>query len=100
MRQHVLGILYTVFVRNFLRLIVGVKYYNAQVLTKSPQYIIVSNHNSHLDTMALLAALEYKRISRTHPVAAGDYFGKSRRRAFLTRYFVNAVLIPRKLKRG
>src|ERR1044071_8832685 len=100
MRRIVLGIIYTVFMRNFLRVIVGVKYHNAAALKKCDRFVIVSNHNSHLDTMALLSALSSKQLAKTHPIAAGDYFGQSPMRAFFTRYFVNAILIPRVVKRG
>jgi 1-acyl-sn-glycerol-3-phosphate acyltransferase len=100
MRRVILGIIYTVFMRNFLRVIVGVKYHNAAALKKCDHFVIVSNHNSHLDTMALLSALSSKQLAKTHPIAAGDYFGQSPMRAFFTRYFVNAILIPRVVKRG
>ncbi|MBA2612263.1 MAG: 1-acyl-sn-glycerol-3-phosphate acyltransferase [Bacteroidetes bacterium] len=86
--------------RNFLRIIVGVKYHKQDLLKKNKQFVIVSNHNSHLDTMALLSALSSTQLVKTHPVAAGDYFGQSPVRAFFTRYFVNAILIPRTVKKG
>ena len=63
--------------RNFLRVIVGVKYSNIAVLNKHQQFILVANHNSHIDTMALMSALSFTQLKSTHPVAAGDYFGKS-----------------------
>ncbi len=100
MRRVVLGIVYTILMRNFLRIIVGVKFKNAEVLKKNKQFVIVCNHNSHLDTMALLSSLSSGQIAKTHPVAAGDYFGQSPVRAFFTRYFVNAVLIPRTTTKG
>lgn len=82
--------------RTFLKLIVGVKYINKDVLKKEEQFILVSNHNSHIDTMALMSSLSYKQLGRTHPVAAGDYFGSSPIKAAVTRLFTNALLIPRK----
>lgn len=100
MHRVVLGIVYRVFMRNFLRVIVGVKYHNLHHLRNSRQFVLVSNHNSHLDTMALLSALSLKQLSNTHPVAAGDYFGQSPTRSFFTRYFVNAILIRRKPAKG
>lgn len=81
--------------RGFLRIIVGVKYHNKAALKKNKQFIIVSNHNSHIDSMALMSALSSSQIVNTHPVAAGDYFGQSPARAFFTRVFTNAILIPR-----
>jgi 1-acyl-sn-glycerol-3-phosphate acyltransferase len=100
MRTLFLSFLYLVLMRIFLRLIIGVKYYNREALLKYDPVIIVSNHNSHLDTMALMSALSFSRIAKTMPVAAGDYFGKSKIKAFCTRLFVNALLIPREQKQG
>ncbi len=100
MRRIVLGLIYSILMRNFLRIIVGVKYHKQDLLKKNKQFVIVSNHNSHLDTMALLSALSSTQLVKTHPVAAGDYFGQSPVRAFFTRYFVNAILIPRTVKKG
>jgi len=81
--------------RTFLKLIVGVNYRNKEVLKKTKQFIIVANHNSHVDAMALMSAIPSAKIKHVHPVAAGDYFGKSPFKAFVTRLFVNALLIPR-----
>jgi 1-acyl-sn-glycerol-3-phosphate acyltransferase len=86
--------------RIFLKLIIGVKYFNRTALLKHKKMIIVSNHNSHLDTMALMSALSFSRIASTLPVAAGDYFGKSKISSFCTRFFVNALLVPRTVAPG
>ena len=95
MRTAFLGFIYSFLMRGFLKIFVGVKYRNQEVLKKVPRFIIVSNHNSHIDTMALMSALPYSKRKYVHPVAAGDYFGKSKIKAFFTRLFVNALLIPR-----
>jgi len=100
MRKFFLGILYSFLMRGFLRIIVGVKYQNREALKKTKQFVIVSNHNSHLDSISLLASLPVSQIANTHPVAAGDYFGQSPMRAFFTRFFVNAILIPRTQIKG
>ncbi len=86
--------------RTFLRLIIGVKYINKEILKKHNQFILVSNHNSHFDTMALMSVLSYSQLGKTHPVAAGDYFGRSPINAFITKLFTNALLIPRKPREG
>jgi 1-acyl-sn-glycerol-3-phosphate acyltransferase len=52
-----LKIIYSVVIRNFLKLIVGVKFDKADFLLQEKQFIIVANHNSHMDTMALMASL-------------------------------------------
>jgi 1-acyl-sn-glycerol-3-phosphate acyltransferase len=95
MRTVFLAFLYSLLMRNFLKIIVGVKFRNAEVLKDNQQFILVANHNSHLDTMALLSALPASKRKNTHPIAAGDYFGKSKMKAFVTCLFTNAILIPR-----
>ncbi len=100
MKRLFLTILYVYIVRLFLRIIVGVHYHNKEVLNKKKQFIVVSNHNSHLDSLALMSALSSSQIANTHPVAAEDYFGQSPMRAFFTRFFTNAILIPRAAIKG
>ncbi len=60
------------------------------------QFIIVANHNSHLDTITLLASLPADILHKVKPIAAGDYFGKNWLTRNLSSFFINAVLIDRK----
>ena len=41
------------------------------------RFILVSNHNSHLDTPVLYACLPRQQIGHTRPVAAYEYFSRS-----------------------
>ena len=96
MQKILLQFLYSVVIRNFLNVFVGVRMADARFLLKEKQFIIVANHNSHLDTLTLLASLPRKIILQVKPVAAQDHFGKTRFKEKLTRYFINALLIQRK----
>jgi 1-acyl-sn-glycerol-3-phosphate acyltransferase len=58
------------------------------------QRIYFANHTSHVDTLAIWAALPLQLRGRTRPVAARDYWGKGYRRYIATRS-LNAVLIDR-----
>ena len=58
------------------------------------QRIYFANHTSHIDTMAIWAALPIRMRHRTHPVAARDYWGQGIRRYFATKA-LRAVLIDR-----
>jgi len=58
------------------------------------QRIYFANHTSHIDTMAIWAALPIRLRGRTHPVAAKDYWGKGIKRYLATRA-LGAVLIDR-----
>ncbi len=64
------------------------------------QYIIVANHNSHIDTMALMSSIPLKDLNRTHPVAAATYFGKNSWLGVLSKLFVNTILIKRSEEGG
>ena len=77
-------------------MIVGVKMDNAKFLLDEKQFIIVANHNSHLDTMSLLASVPRILVHRIKPVAAADHFNKNKVQGWLTDFFVNTLMIPRK----
>jgi 1-acyl-sn-glycerol-3-phosphate acyltransferase len=96
MQNLILQFIYTLLIRNFLKLFVGVKFQNARFLLNEKQFIIVANHNSHLDTLTILASLPGKIISRVKPVAAQDHFGSTKFKEKLSNYFINTLLIQRK----
>ena len=96
MKKLILILIYTVFWRNFLKIFIGLKYYNRNVLKKKKQFILIANHNSHMDTMAIMSSIPSRYIHRVHPIAAADFFGGSKLKEKLMRYMVNATLIPRK----
>ena len=58
------------------------------------QRVYFANHTSHVDTVALWAALPPPLRARTRPVAARDYWGHGPRNVLARRGF-NAVLIER-----
>ena len=64
--------------RPLLRLLFGVSVEGRKNLVGLDQYIIAANHNSHLDILLLFSVLPISKITRTRPVAAGDYFGRRR----------------------
>jgi len=94
-KKATLFLVYSVIMRTVLKIFSGTKLINKENLVYTGPCVIVGNHNSHLDTISILSYLPRKQLSKTHPIAAGDYFGKSPFKAGLTRFFVNAVLIPR-----
>ena len=60
---------------NFLRLFIGLKYYN-KTLKNKKQFILIANHNSHMDTMAIMSAIPSRYIHRVHPISARDFLGE------------------------
>lgn len=83
------------FVRPWLKLIIGVSYQYSNFLQSTDQCIIVANHNSHFDTLAIMAALRNKQLKNTQAVAAADYFNRNWIVRALLDLFFNAVLIQR-----
>ena len=61
-------------VKPLVFLVLGVNIRRAQLLPQAGPAIIVANHNSHLDTMVLMALYPLKMIHLLRPVAAMDYF--------------------------
>lgn len=59
------------------------------------QRVYFANHTSHLDAVVLWSALPRELRKLTRPVAAQDYWAKTRWRRFLASSF-NALLIDRK----
>ena len=95
MKKILLIFIYSFLWRNFLRLFIGLKYYNNKTLKNKKQFILIANHNSHMDTMAIMSAIPSRYIHRVHPIAARDFFGGSLFKKILMRYLVNAILIKR-----
>jgi 1-acyl-sn-glycerol-3-phosphate acyltransferase len=96
MKKIVLILCYSVVVRNFLSIIVGVKFSKSSFLKEEKQFILIANHNSHLDAMSIMASLPKSMLHKVKPVAAQDHFGKTKWQAWLSNYFINTLLIQRK----
>lgn len=96
MRKLILIFVYTICIKNFLKWVIGVKFDSSSFLLKEKSFIIVANHNSHLDALSIMASLPPSLIDKVKPVAAKDYFGKTRLQEKLSNYFVNTLLIDRK----
>ena len=67
-------------------------------LPESGSYILVCNHTSHLDTLCMMCAVDYRKIHRTFPAAAADYFFSSLPRSAVSAILINALPFDRKVK--
>ena len=61
-------------------------------------FVLVANHASHLDSVCLLAALPLRRLPRTFPVAAEDYFFRSLARTWFAAVLMNALPFGRQMR--
>lgn len=86
------SLFYLLLVKPLVLVILGINARDRQHLPDHGPAIIVANHNSHLDALALMSLFSLKTIANVHPVAAADYFCKNR---WLNWFAVNVIgIIP------
>lgn len=96
MMQQWLRILFFIgVVKPLLTIVLGINLFGKQNLPTRSQFIMVANHNSHLDALALLNLFPLRQLHTIHPVAAEDYFFTNPVTAWLSTTFLNIIPIPR-----
>ncbi len=88
----------TVSLRAWLKVYHRLEIVGRENLPDEGSFVMVSNHSSHLDALALLAALPAKKVHRAFPAVAEDYFFVSLPRAILSAVFINALPFGRKVR--
>ena len=83
-----------------LRFLIGVTARWESPPDLSRQRIYFANHTSHMDTLAIIAALPPEARKNVKPVAAADYWGKNRFLSYISQQGLNAVLIERNPEPG
>lgn len=83
-------------VRGFMRLFHRLKIEGRENLPADGSFVLVANHCSHLDTMALACALPWRLRPDAFPIAAGDTFFETNVIAVLSALFINALPMWRK----
>lgn len=85
---------------SILRLLLGASARFESTPDLSGQRIYFANHTSHIDTLAIMAALPKEARLNTKPLAAADYWGKNRFLRYIATRGLNSVLIDRQPKDG
>lgn len=80
------------------KILLGINSRESVPLDRSKQKIYFANHSSHVDTIAIVAALPSKYRKVTKPVAAADYWGKTPLLKYISTKGLNCILINRKPK--
>jgi 1-acyl-sn-glycerol-3-phosphate acyltransferase len=82
--------------RPFLKIVVGVEFDPKFDFKGLDQFVVIANHNSHVDTMIILCSLPWRLQGKLKPVAAQDYFGGTPFKSFLSQLLVGTLLVKRK----
>lgn len=85
---------------SILRLLLGASARFESTPGLSGQRIYFANHTSHIDTLAIMAALPKRMRLNTKPLAAADYWGKNMFLRYMATRGLNSVLIDRQSKEG
>lgn len=86
---------YLLIVKPLVWVVLGINARNREHLPQQGPAIIVANHNSHLDALALMSLFPQNVITKIHPVAAADYFFKNRWLKWLALNVVGIIPIDR-----
>lgn len=87
---------YAFVVKPLVLIILGLHVRNRSYLPTSGPAVVVANHNSHLDALALMSLFPLRIIPGVHPVAASDYFLRNKLLKWFALNVVGIVPIERK----
>lgn len=88
-------IFFAALIKPFMLLFIGLRVRGRNHLPHSGPFLLIANHSSHLDTIALLSLFPLAQLGRIRPVAAADYFERNRLISWFTKAFFNILPIAR-----
>jgi len=95
-RELVRRAFHALLLRPFVRGFLGVAVEGLEHLPEDDPFLLVANHNSHLDTPILLSLFPLARLSRVRPVAAADYWLSSPLKRWISETLFNVLPIERR----
>jgi 1-acyl-sn-glycerol-3-phosphate acyltransferase len=88
-------VFFAALIKPFMLLFIGLRVRGRNHLPLSGPFLLIANHSSHLDTIALLSLFPLAQLGRIRPVAAADYFERNRLISWFTKAFFNILPIAR-----
>jgi 1-acyl-sn-glycerol-3-phosphate acyltransferase len=83
------------FVKVAVLFLLGLNVRRKELLPSKGPAIVVANHNSHLDTMVLMALMPLSKLEDIKPVAAADYFFSSPLKAWFSEHVLGIIPVER-----
>jgi 1-acyl-sn-glycerol-3-phosphate acyltransferase len=87
-------------VRPLVLLVLGLNVRSRELLPAKGPAIIIANHNSHLDTLALMSLYPLSMQRYLRPVAAMDYFMRNPLLAWFATRIIGIIPLQRSVKAG
>lgn len=98
MNHFLRALFFLIVVRPIMLVILGMNVRHAERLPRSGPAVIVANHNSHLDALALMTLYSTRELRHVQPVAAADYFFRNRWLKWFATQIIGIIPLQRQVK--
>ena len=88
---------FALIVRPLVLIVIGLNIRHRERIPLKGPAIVVSNHNSHLDTLVLMTLLPWPLLRQLRPVAAKDYFLRNRILAWFALNIMHIIPLEREI---